>query len=104
LRLVFRGDIGCFPFSTPGGDQHENDLQPGYGDRYLSGFLLLDHFCGEPHVRAGLGAAEVLRQMLPNGYARQPGASRIAGLCLRNIVWQLYWREFQRNKIASSRP
>jgi hypothetical protein len=36
-----------------------------------------------------------LRQMLPNGLCRpvmrrQPGASRIAGLCLPVIVWPTY--------------
>lgn len=33
------------------------------GDRYISGFLLLDHLCGESHVPARHGVAEVLRQI-----------------------------------------
>ena len=38
-------------------------MQLGYGDRYLSDFLLLDHLCGESHVPARPGVAEVLRQI-----------------------------------------
>ena len=63
MRSLFSGDIGCFPFSTPEGDQHEDDFQASYGDRDVSDFLLLDNFCGEPHVPAGHGVAEVLMQI-----------------------------------------
>ena len=60
MRSLCSSDIGCFPFSASGGDQHEDDFQPGYGHRYFSGFLLLDHFCRESLVYAGLSAAEIL--------------------------------------------
>lgn len=49
--------------TASGGYRHEDDLQLGYGDRYLSDFLLLDHLCGESHVPARHGVAEVLRQI-----------------------------------------
>ena len=67
LRSLLSGDIGCFPFATSGGDQREDDSQPGYGDCYIFDFLLFDHFCGESHLCAGRGAAEVLN--LPGTYS-----------------------------------
>jgi hypothetical protein len=63
LRSLFSGDIGCFPITASGGYRHADDLQLGYGDHYLSDFLLLDHLCGESHVPAGHGVAEILRQI-----------------------------------------
>jgi hypothetical protein len=63
LRPVFNRDIRLFPFA-PGGDHREGDFQTGNGDRYVSGFLLLDHYRYEPHVCAGLGAAEFLTARL----------------------------------------
>jgi hypothetical protein len=51
----------CFTW----GEWHREDNTQGrYGDRHISGFLLLDHDCHESHVCVGFSGTELLRRSI----------------------------------------